>query len=318
METKTFTEFLKENIRELKQEGRYGTAYVYLYTLKAMTVFAKTDTLLFKDITREKMIKFQKHLRDRQLSWNTVSTYARVIRATYNRAVDEGLIKGEYRLFSGIYTGVKTSRKLALESQEMKILTEGNPGIKLSHELKRAQDAFTLMTSLQGMPFVDLVHLKREDLKRDNRNGAFITCLRQKTGTELNIAVLPKVAKLIERNRSKNEHSPYLLDFLSGCQTGEMEFYEYRKLLYKTNYQLAKLAKLYGMNVHVSTYTPRHTWGTLAKYCQVPEEIISEGLGHSSLEVTRTYLKSFQGGELDKANKLIYNYIRTGRKIIWR
>lgn len=65
------------------------------------------------------------------------------------------------------------------------------------------------------------------------------------------------------------------------------------------------------------TYTARHTWATLAKYCQVPEEVISEGLGHSSLEVTRTYLKSFEGDELDKANRLIINYIYSGIKTLW-
>ena len=65
------------------------------------------------------------------------------------------------------------------------------------------------------------------------------------------------------------------------------------------------------------TYTGRHTWATLAKYCQVPEEIISEGLGHSSLEVTRTYLKSFEGDELEKANRIIIDYIVTGNKNVW-
>lgn len=64
-------------------------------------------------------------------------------------------------------------------------------------------------------------------------------------------------------------------------------------------------------------YISRHTWATLAKYCQVPEEIISEGLGHSSLEVTRTYLKSFEGDELEKANRIIIDYIVTGNKNVW-
>ena len=64
-------------------------------------------------------------------------------------------------------------------------------------------------------------------------------------------------------------------------------------------------------------HTPRHTWATLAKYCQVPEEIISEGLGHSSLEVTRSYLKSFEGDELAKANRIIIDYIWSGNKTLW-
>lgn len=65
------------------------------------------------------------------------------------------------------------------------------------------------------------------------------------------------------------------------------------------------------------TYAARHTWATLAKYCQVPEEIISEGLGHSSLEVTRSYLKSFEGDELAKANRIIIDYIWSGNKTLW-
>ncbi|WP_418204736.1 integrase, partial [Bacteroides sp.] len=65
------------------------------------------------------------------------------------------------------------------------------------------------------------------------------------------------------------------------------------------------------------TYLARHTWATLAKYCQVPEEVISEGLGHSSLEVTRTYLKSFEGEELNRANIVVNNYIITGEKRMW-
>lgn len=64
-------------------------------------------------------------------------------------------------------------------------------------------------------------------------------------------------------------------------------------------------------------YISRHTWATLAKYCQIPEEMISEGLGHSSLEVTRTYLKSFEGGEMAKANQMIIDYIYSGKKTMW-
>lgn len=45
--------------------------------------------------------------------------------------------------------------------------------------------------------------------------------------------------------------------------------------------------------------------------------MISEGLGHSSLEVTRTYLKSFDGDELAKVNQVIINYIYSGKKKLW-
>ena len=64
-------------------------------------------------------------------------------------------------------------------------------------------------------------------------------------------------------------------------------------------------------------YISRHTWATLAKYCEVPEEIISEGLGHSSLEVTRTYLKRFENDKLSKANLIIKDYVFKGNQRLW-
>ena len=95
-------------------------------------------------------------------------------------------------------------------------------------------------------------------------------------------------------------------------------FDDYRRCLRKLNFNLSRLPGLMGMEeVKVSSYTARHTWATLAKYCQVPEEVISEGLGHSSLEVTRTYLKSFEGEELNRANIVVNNYIITGEKRMW-
>lgn len=86
----------------------------------------------------------------------------------------------------------------------------------------------------------------------------------------------------------------------------------------KLNFNLSHLSEYCGMRqMKLSSYTARHTWATLAKYCQVPEEVISEGLGHSSLQITRTYLKSFQNGELAHANKLVNDYILTGKKTAW-
>lgn len=57
------------------------------------------------------------------------------------------------------------------------------------------------------------------------------------------------------------------------------------------------------------TYTARHTWATLAKYCHFSEQLICDALGHSSTKVTETYLKSFKNDELNKANKVIIKYI---------
>ena len=60
------------------------------------------------------------------------------------------------------------------------------------------------------------------------------------------------------------------------------------------------------------TYTPRHTWATVGRYCHIPIEVISEGLGHASVTTTEGYMKGFGNSRMDRANKVIMNYIFKG------
>nr|WP_302829189.1 site-specific integrase [uncultured Bacteroides sp.] len=313
MKQESFTGFMREVMDELRQEERFSTAHIYKYALAAVTDFVGGGEIFFGALTRRWMKRFQEYLEDLQRSYNTISTYVRVIRAVYNRAVDRGLIAGEYRLFAGMKTGVSSERKLAVSAGQMNNLLNKNLRSRLSEDVCEAQDTLALMLLLQGMPYADLVHLHKGNL-----NGNMLVCHRRKTGTELCVKVLPEAMRLIERYRNRDADSPYLLNMLSGKQCGEAAFHEYRDKLRSLNSGLSRLSKVCGLEgVKVSSYTARHTWATLAKYCQVPEEVISEGLGHSSLDVTRTYLKSFEGDELDKANRLIINYIYSGRKTMW-
>lgn len=313
MKQESFTGFMHEVMDGLRQEERFATAHIYKYALAAVTDFVGGGEIFFGALTRRWLKRFQEYLDDLQRSYNTISTYVRVLRAVYNRAVDCGLIAGEYRLFAGMKTGVSSERKLAVTAVQMNNLLDKNLRNRLSPDVCEAQDTLALMLLLQGMPYTDLAHLHKGNL-----NGDLLICRRRKTGTELCVRLLPETMRLIDRYKSSDTDSPYLLNILSGKRSGEAAFREYRDKLRSLNFHLSRLSECCGLEgVKVSSYTARHTWATLAKYCQVPEEVISEGLGHSSLEVTRTYLKSFEGDELDKANRLIINYIYSGRKTLW-
>lgn len=310
MKQNSLTGFMNEVIVELQQEGRYATAYIYKYALMAFTQSIGGGEIFWGGLNRYALRHFQVYMENRQKSYNTISTYIRALRAVYNRAVDRGLVAGKFRLFANLKTGVGSEKKLALTASQMRQL------IRIPQyppKMREAQDTLLLMLLLQGMPYTDLAHLHKGDL-----NGDLLTCRRQKTGTELCVKLLPEAMQLIEQYRNHEADSPYLLNILSGTQTEEAAFEEYRGKLRELNLYLSRLSALCGLKgVKVSSYTARHTWATLAKYCHVPEELISEGLGHSSLEVTRTYLKSFEGSEMMKVNNMIINYINTGEKELW-
>ncbi len=313
----SFTGFMLQVIDDLEKEERFSTAHVYLYALHAFTMFVGGGEIFFGGISRYSLARFEKFMKEQLRAWNTISTYVRALRSVYHRAVDAGVINGEYRLFSGVYTGTKAEKKRALTDVEIRRLlldqelcpplpseTEAQMQLSLlTTSLCEARDMLSLMFRLQGMPLVDLVHMRRNDLHTDATGRTMLTCHRQKTGTELNVCVMPEALALIDRYRSTDPDSPYLLRFLNANDKGKDSYYAYGRLLRRLNVLLAKLAAHYGMKgIKVSSYTARHTWATVAKFCHISEEVISEGLGHSSLEVTRTYLKSFEYGELDKAN----------------
>lgn len=309
----SFTSFAYEVIRELQQENRFATAHIYEYAVKSFLKSTGGGEIFWGGLTRTALHRFQESLEKWQKSYNTVSTYIRVLRAIYNRAVDRGIIIGDYRLFANLKTGIAAEHKIALTAIQMNQLLTESVSHQLSGDVRRAQDELRLMLLLQGMPYVDLAHLRKVDVQ-----GDFLICRRQKTGTELCVHLMPEALRLIEKYRNRDESSPYLLNILSGEMHGLEAYKEYRSRLRKLNFNLNRLSKLSQMgSIKVSSYTARHTWATLAKYCQVPEEVISEGLGHSSLDVTRTYLKSFEAGELKQANMIVNSYIYTGERMAW-
>ncbi len=60
-----------------------------------------------------------------------------------------------------------------------------------------------------------------------------------------------------------------------------------------------------GIKAHLTSYTVRHSWGTIAKRMGFDIGLISDGYGHSDMHTTQTYLDSIENDELDLANENI-------------
>ena len=70
------------------------------------------------------------------------------------------------------------------------------------------------------------------------------------------------------------------------------------------------LKQVLGLTTDLSSYTARHTWATMAYYCEVHPGVISEAMGHSSITVTETYLKPFKNKKIDEANVMVFSSFR--------
>ena len=86
-------------IEELRENSRWGTAHIYQATSNAFSAFVNNQELPLRKLNSAILKRFENHLRQRNCSWNTVSTYIKTIRSVYHRAVDMKCARYIPRLF---------------------------------------------------------------------------------------------------------------------------------------------------------------------------------------------------------------------------
>lgn len=300
-------EFIEDLIASRNKSGRQGTAHVYQCMLNSFLRFCERVDVKFYDITSDLLTEYESWLRTQELSWNTVSTYLRSLRAVYNYAMEEGKAPYVPKLFKSVYTGVSVQHRRAVKAETIaKVLSFKNR--TESVQLDFAKDLFTLLFLLRGIPFVDLAHLRRTDLK-----DGMITYRRQKTGSWVCVSVEPEAMKILQKYADIRTSSSYLLPILDeGVADDSMAAYRsYQSQLRKFNLSLSSLATEVGIQEKITSYTARHSWATIAFHLKVPVGLISNAMGHSSIMVTETYLKPFDEEEIQKVNRMIISYVHS-------
>jgi len=301
--------FMKEVAEGLRKSGNYGTAHVYRSSMNAIIAFNGSRNLPFKKVNQEFLKSFETYLREKDCSWNTVSTYMRMLRSIYNRGVEAGVARFIPRLFRDVYTGVDVRQKKALPVSELHTLLYKAPQ---SQHLIRTQAIARLMFQFCGMPFSDFAHLEKSALE-----DGILRYNRIKTGTPISLEILDTSKKEINKLRNSNpprEDCPdYLFNIMRGDKRRKEEgiYKEYQSALRRFNNQLKSLSRKLNLKSPVSSYTIRHSWATNAKYQGIPIEMISESLGHKSIKTTQTYLKGFGLKKRTEANQLNCFYVES-------
>lgn len=310
MKRKLLLELITSTIKELRANGQWGTAHIYQSARNSFSTFNNEKDISFKELTPTALKEFEIYLRQRKCSWNTVATYMKVLRATYNRAVDGGHARYVPRLFKHVHTRVCADQRRALEASDIgKLVCETDSTCTCSNlplDLQKTKITLVLMFLLRGIPFVDLVYLRKTDIQ-----GNMLRYRRRKTGRPLTVMLTPDAMRLLNIVVDKKTDSPYLFPYLSSPEGSEEAYREYQSALRAFNYRLSILKRYIGNVTHLSTYTIRHTWATMAYYCEIHPGIISESMGHSSIKVTETYLKPFRNRKIDNANNEVISFVRS-------
>lgn len=285
--------FMESIIIKLKQNGKTRTSETYSVTLNSFKKFRQGEDIMLDSLNSEIMEAYEAWHQQRGVAPNTISFYTRILRAAYNRAVEEEIIENR-NPFRHVYTGVDKTVKRALPLPVIKKIKALD--LSLIPSLDFARDMFIMSFMLRGMSFIDMAFLKKTDLK----NG-YVTYRRRKTGQKLTIEWTKEMQMLLDKY-PENE-SEYLLPIIKNNGTNER--YTYRNVGYNINHNLKTVAKKVGISISLTLYVARHSWASAAKEKGIPLSVISEGMGHDSEATTQIYLASLDTSVVDKANSLI-------------
>ena len=289
----TLFQYMDKTINQLRQRKQIRTSETYRATLSSFRKFRQGEDVMLEAVTPELIETYQAYLKKRGNTPNTISFYMRILRALYNRAVEDG-ITCNCHPFKHAYTGIDKTVKRALPLSAMRKIK----ALDLSHRplLDFARDMFLMSFYLRGMSFIDMAFLKKSDF-----TDSHITYRRHKTGHMLTIAWTKEMQIIIDKYPANP--TQYLLPILTEAYSDERQ--AYRNMTCKVNSHLKNLGTMIGLQSPLTMYCARHTWASVAKARGIPLSIISEGMGHCSEATTRIYLSTLSTSVIDRANAMI-------------
>lgn len=163
--------------------------------------------------------------------------------------------------------------------------------------LDRSRDIFLFCFHGMGIPLIDAAMLRKSQLK-----GNEITYHRQKTKRMVTITVNDELRELLKRLAPKD--SPYLLPILTTENRTEARR-QYRRFYQRYMRALVKLETLLDADGHLTSYTPRHSWASIAYSKGVDINIIAQALGHANSNITYLYIKEINNLLLERANDVV-------------
>ncbi len=293
----SFNDYICQQIARLKRFGKIRTSETYMAALRSFSGFMNDKEVLFDLINANLIAEYEAYLKGRGNSPNTVSFYMRILKAVYNRAVEDGLTEQRYP-FKSVYTGVEKTMKRALSLNDIRRIK--GLDLSLKPNLDYACDMFLFCFYTRGMSFIDMAYLRKKDLL----NGT-LSYRRRKTGQQLFIKWEKCMQEIVDKYPI-NE-TEYLLPIITKHDEDYRK--QYTNELHRVNHLLKKIGKLLDLPIPLTMYVVRHSWASIAKIRNVPVSVISEGMGHDSENTTQIYLASLDTSVVDKANKKILDLL---------
>ncbi len=260
---------------------RYETCYKH--TKDFIRWQYKREDLPLDDLNHQFISNYELYLKtERKCSHNTTIKYLKNFKKIVRIALANNWMKKDP--FATIKFKLKPVDTVYLTKEELDNIISKEIEID---RLKQVRDVF-VFCCFTGLAFSDVKSLKREHLSTDKNGITWIHKKRTKTDQMSTIFMIEAAKKLM----AKYENNPELIE-----KSAVMPVLTNQKM----NAYLKEIGTICNINKSISTHTARHTFATtVALENNIPLEVVSKILGHSSTKMTQRYARITE--ELIKKN----------------
>lgn len=203
---------------------------------------------------------------ERHQSQVTINKAIQRFRKPIREAVGEGYLEKDPFV---LHKPGRVSKEVVFLSTEELLLLEGHHFTQ--PRLQLVKDLF-IFCCYTGLAYHEMSSLKEEHIITGFDGNEWIKMKRQKTNKMISVPLLPQAKNILDKY---NEVQDYALPKFSNQ---------------KINSYLKEIAGIVGIEKSISHHMARKTFAsTVLLYNDVPMEVVSELLGHSSIKITQDY-----------------------------
>ena len=255
-----------------------------------------SNAITLDTVTKDHFRCFERWHIEKGYSRNYAACNMRNLRAIINLSL--GKDRGK-ELFDSVRTTNSETRKRAVGKEVMQKINDLVLNPKSTEALVR--DITIFQFRAMGMPLIDLAFARKSQLK----NG-HITYRRRKTNCQTSVLVTEPMNKILERLTPKD--SDYLFPIITAEDPKEATR-QYKCFLQKCNRTLGRISDKTGQNIRLTTYTPRHTWASIANEDGENMSHISQALAHTDIHTTQNYIKNISHEKIDEISRRVQAFL---------
>ncbi len=263
--------FLAKQKKLIGKDLELGTWKKYNYSCKQLESFIKWKfqkrDILLGELKLQFLADFEFYLKTEmeqaQVTVNkTIQRFRKPIREACN---EDYLEKDPFVLFK---PGKVRKKVVFLSVEELKILEDFN---FIQPRLELVKDLF-VFCCYTGLAYNEMSSLKKDHIVKGFDNNEWIQMTRKKTNKLISVPLLPKAKAILDKYHDTRD---YALPKFSNQ---------------KINSYLKEIGAIVGIDKNITHHVARKTFAsTVLLYNDVPMEIVSELLGHSSMKITQEY-----------------------------